>query len=740
LFVDALTAETEACTARDDTAAAPGVETGTSLRWLRVMVWCAGLIPALVFVAACWWGYAQAFEEARDTVLRADRVVLRHAESAFETAAALTQRALRAAKAPDAVLRAREEEIHRQLEDFVLGLPAVAALTVWDANGRAVASSQAWPVRADLSIATRAYFTEQRAQDKGLLITGQIDSLVDGEARIHASARRTMLDGSFGGVVVVSLKPEYFQNFYRSLAREEPGLATFSLFKADGALLARWPAPRDGSNRVPEGSPLLGSARAGAEQGLQFIRSSFDSERRLYSFHRVDEQPIYVTAGLSESAILANWYRFVTLLATVLLPITGGMIYISSVALRKTRRERAVLLQLRDENRRRAHAEQALVQAQKLEALAQLTGGVAHDFNNLLAIIRNNLHVHKRLHPQLGETAQLAAIAHAVSSGVRLTHQLLSFSREQALKPETLLLQQWLPATADLLRTTLGRAIELQIEVAAGTAPVRVDATELELALLNIAVNARDAMPEGGSLQIRVAEAASTLADGARLVAIRIRDTGEGMTPEVLEKVFEPFFTTKPAGKGSGLGLSQVYGLCTQAGGVATVESAAGRGTTVSLLLPVSHAPAASPPGAAAAPATALQGRILVVEDNDAQAAGLVALLHLAGLTAQVTGRAESALAMLVRGRQTFDLVLADIVTPGTINGIELARCLQQTHPALPVLLISGYAASVHEALAGRFKVLAKPTDPDELLLELQQALASARRSAPAPDPQPATS
>ena len=716
---------------------AANADPGTSLRWLRAVVWGAALIPVLVFVVACWWGYERSFDEARETVLRADRVVLHHAESAFETAAALAQRALRAAKAPDAVLRANEAEIHQQLEDFVLGLPAVAALTVWDADGRALASSAAWPVRADLSIASRAHFSEQRAQDHGLLITGWIESLVDGEAYIHASAPRTMPDGSFGGVVVVSLKPQYFQNFYRSLAREEPGLTTFSLFRADGALLTRWPPPRDGSNRVPERSALLGPARAGAEQGLLFVRSSFDSERRLFAFHRVGEQPIYVAAGLSESAILANWYRFVVLLATMLLPITVGLVYISSVALHKTRREQAVLLQLRDENRRRGRAEQALVQAQKLEALAQLTGGVAHDFNNLLTIIRNSLHVHNRLHPQLSETAQLKAIARAVASGARLTRQLLSFSRKQALKPETLLLQQWLPAAADLLRTTLGRGIELQIEVGAGSSPVQVDATELELALLNIAGNAKDAMPDGGSLQIRVEEVASTLAEGHRLVAIRIRDTGQGMTPEVLEKVFEPFFTTKPPGKGSGLGLSQVYGLCTQAGGTATVESVPGRGSTVSLLLPASRAPAASSSVVATAPAPQLQGRILVVEDNGELAAGLVALLRLAGLMTQVTSRAESALAMLVKGSEVFDLVLADIATPGAINGIELARCLRRSHPELPVLLMTGYSASVHEALAAGFKVLAKPTAPDELLRELQQVLGRARGSATAPDLQP---
>ncbi len=708
-------------------AAGRAGEREDSLHWLHAIVWGAVLIPLLVFVAACWWGREQSFNDARDTVLRADRVALHHAEGALETAVAVMQRALREADAPDATLRANEREIHQHLEDFVLGLPAVAALTIWDAGGHPVASSRVLPVHGKPSIAGRAYFIEHRTSYRGLVVTRRMTSLVDGRPYIFTSMRRTLADGSFGGVVVVALNPEYFENFYRSLALDDPDLEMFSLFTADGALLTRW--PRDDGARMPAGNALLAAIRGGARQGVLFTRPDGAAERRLVSFHRVGTEPIYVSAGLSETAFLADWYRLVTLLAAVLLPITAGLVYISVVALRKARREQSVLRQLHDENRLRAHAEQALVQTQKLEALAQLTGGVAHDFNNLLAIINTSLHVHKRLHPQIGESKQIAAIARAVTSGARLTRQLLSFSRKQAIRPETLRLQQWLPAAADLLRTTLGRGIELQVDVSAETPLVQIDPNEFELALINIAVNARDALPEGGRFEIHAEEAASALAGSARMVAIHIHDTGQGIPAAVLARVFEPFFTTKSPGKGTGLGLSQVYGLCVQAGGMATVESVAGQGTTVSLLLPAVGATAAvaTKTNIAVTTAARLHGCVLLIEDNGEVAAGLVALLQLFGLSVRLAIDAEAGLAMLNKDPRKFDLVLADITMPGPINGIELARRLQQSLPELPVLLMTGYSARVHEARAAGFEVLPKPTEPDTLLLALQQALARSR-------------
>ena len=282
------------------------------------------------------------------------------------------------------------------------------------------------------------------------------------------------------------------------------------------------------------------------------------------------------------------------LLAALLVPVTAGLSYVSLVALRKTRREQAITAALNEAVQRRATAEKGRQESQKLETLAQLTGGVAHDFNNLLAIVSSSLHVHRHLHPELGEERHIQAMARAVQSGTRLTRQLLSFSRKQALRPEVIALQSWLPGAEGLLRSTLGSRIAMEMAVDADVCPISVDAAELELALINLAINAKHAMPGGGRLRITARnEGASE--DGTTMVAIAVADTGVGIAADVLPRVFEPFFTTRMNEAGSGLGLSQVHGFCAQAGGRARIASEPGVGTTVEMVLPAEHPLAHSP-------------------------------------------------------------------------------------------------------------------------------------------------
>jgi signal transduction histidine kinase len=231
------------------------------------------------------------------------------------------------------------------------------------------------------------------------------------------------------------------------------------------------------------------------------------------------------------------------------------------------RHQLAALAALRTESENRDRAERALRRAQKLEAMGQLTGGVAHDFNNLLMVMGNNVHLLRRLRPELADDARLAAIARAVGSGEKLTRQLVAFSRRQALRPQVLRLQDVLPALVDLIKPAVGSRVQVATSVAPDAAAVELDPAEL-------ALNARDAMPGGGQLTITARDA--TDSKGRPEVVLSVSDTGQGIPPELQERVFEPFFTTKPVGEGTGLGLSQVYGMCTQAGGTARIESRPG--------------------------------------------------------------------------------------------------------------------------------------------------------------------
>ena len=707
--------------------------------WLRAVLWGAVLVPITAFVAASWWGYERALTDAEEASQRAVTLVRSHAQRTFEIAEQIAHRADEAARGADASLREREAEVHARLADMVAGLPSVVNLNVWDAHGRPVARSDRYPTDHLVSVQDRAYFVQQERAPVPLGVSDVLTGRQTGTRLLNATIRRQAADGRFDGIVAVSLSPGFFREYYRSLVAENPRLTRLALVRIDGAILADWP-PSTTSDEAPQAKmndDVFALVKAGERQGHLETASPRDHQRRFISFQRVGDYPLYVVAGVSRAAMLSSWLHFVGLLAALLVPVTAGLSYVSLVALRKTRREQSITAALNDAVRRRAAAEKGRLESQKLETLAQLTGGVAHDFNNLLAIVSSSLHVHRHLHPELGEERHVQAMARAVQSGTRLTRQLLSFSRKQALRPEIIALQSWLPGAEGLLRSTLGSRIAMEIAVDADVCPISVDAAELELALINLAINAKHAMPGGGHLRIAARnEGASE--DGTTMVAIAVADTGVGISADVLPRVFEPFFTTRMNEAGSGLGLSQVHGFCAQAGGRARIASEPGVGTTVEMLLPAEHPLAHSPVAPAATDPGRMAGRILLVEDNDDVAQSTAAILQAAGLEVQHAWNADAALAGLQGGSALPDIVLSDIEMPGKLSGMDLAFRLRELWPHLPVVLITGYAKQLEDAVSGGLRVLPKPTPPQDLLRELRRAIADAPRStSPPPAVQP---
>ncbi|MGA3397781.1 MAG: PAS domain S-box protein [Acetobacteraceae bacterium] len=363
----------------------------------------------------------------------------------------------------------------------------------------------------------------------------------------------------------------------------------------------------------------------------------------------------------------------------------------------------------------REQLEAQLRQAQKMEAIGQLTGGVAHDFNNLLAVISGNAELAKR-RPNANLTKLMDNIVRAGERGTALTRQLLSLSRRHSANPQVLNLRQEMARITEMLRASLRGDIRLDLSVAEDVWPIEVDLAELEIALLNVAANARDAMPQGGEFSIEVRNAphhSAPLADVDHVV-IAMRDTGTGIPAEVVAKVFDPFFTTKELGQGTGLGLSQVYGFARQSGGTAAVDSQPGRGTTLSLYLPRcrKEMTAADAPDRAASTQPE-SGRILLVEDNPEVAAVTAQMLTAMGFTVESADRARKALALLDANR-TFDLLLTDVVMPEGMTGLDLAKTVRSRLPNLPILLISGYNDVVARNGA-EFPVLRKPVPYEEL-------------------------
>jgi PAS domain S-box-containing protein len=389
--------------------------------------------------------------------------------------------------------------------------------------------------------------------------------------------------------------------------------------------------------------------------------------------------------------------------------------------------------------RRRAQAaldaaRDRLAQAQKMEAVGQLTGGVAHDFNNLLTVIGGRIEVMRRRIDDPALVAGVEAIERAVQRGQTLTRQLLAFSRRQALRPTVLDLRERLPRAFEMIRPSLRSDIELRVHVAPETWPVEVDANELELALLNLALNSRDALPAGGTLAITARNEVLNSGEGdvgpGEYVRIAVSDSGQGIPPEILPRVFEPFFTTKEVNHGTGLGLSQVYGFATQSGGVARISSRVGEGTTVILLLPRSHKKPAPEPVDVTAELDAEErasARILLVEDNEevAQVTGI--MLRSLGHEVEHVPDAKSALERIEETR--FDLVISDVMMPGGISGIDLAARLAARTDAPPILLITGYSNAVREAAKSGLAILSKPFQIRALDLAIKEKL-SARAAA----------
>ncbi|MBI5318279.1 PAS domain-containing sensor histidine kinase [Bradyrhizobium sp.] len=362
-----------------------------------------------------------------------------------------------------------------------------------------------------------------------------------------------------------------------------------------------------------------------------------------------------------------------------------------------------------------------LAESQKLDALGQLTGGVAHDFNNLLMIISGSLHTLKK---GTGDDARklraVAAIETATRRGAALTSQLLTFARRQSVNPQTIDLGERINAIREVLDTGVGRSVALQFEIPGTVLPVTVDVAEFETALVNLVINARDAMPGGGTITVSAhAHPGNGETDGKDYVAVTVKDSGVGIAPDVLDKIFDPFFTTKPVGKGTGLGLSQVHGFAHQAGGTVKVASEIGKGTAITILLPrESKAPQVA---AARAAESGGSGTVLLVEDNPDVASVSSSLLEQLGYAVRRVADAEAALrAIELDG---IDLVFSDIVMPGKMDGLELAHRLRQIRPALPILLATGYSdAAVN--VRGEFPILRKPYE----IHELSQAIAKLPR------------
>lgn len=743
---------------RQDEALFPAVpEQNFQVRRLTLIaLLIAAIVLPCVYVAAMAFSDFRAREaDATDMALRTVRVAEEHALKVFDMNETLDSRIVDLAQdLDDDGISAREADIHEKLRVMGGGYPQVAAVSIFGRDGRLLASSRFYPVPT-LSVAGREDFTGIRDGRDLEHVSKVMTGHVAGEQVFNMGVERRGADGAFAGMVSVALRPSYFSAFYRELLGGIDGTAmTMTLVRTDGAILAHYPrSPREPS-AMPAQSPLAEAFAQGRRAGVVRTHSDIDGEKLIVAYRHVGSYPVYVLCGYRASAIWAAWYRHLSVLLLSLFTPSIALWCVIWLSLRRLGAEEEAWERWQAEASMRRSIESAYRQSRKMEALGTLVGSVAHDFNNLLMIVSANLQIARRRGAP-GLDRELSAMERALKSGQSLTRQLLGVARKQPLRNETLALERWLPACRELLRASLGAKISLVIDVAAGIWPMRVDVAELELALINIAVNARDAMPNGGRFTVRATNIHFRHEDGFPLtgdfVQLSLEDTGAGMAPDVLARAFEPLFTTKAKGMGTGLGLPQVFAFCERSGGLAAIDSAVGAGTSVRLYLPrATAAPEAEGPAEARAEDSgAPHGlRILLVEDNEEVAAGTEALLQMMGHQVTCVFNADTALRLFddAHAKQArtgeplpFDLVLSDIHMPGKMNGIDLAEAVLAFDTRLPVILMTGYAEELDRARHVNVRVLSKPFDIallDQLLQAIQRDLAQSDTD-PAPHPAP---
>jgi signal transduction histidine kinase/CheY-like chemotaxis protein len=648
-----------------------------------------------------------------------------------------------------------------ELRSIAAPFPHLAAVSVYDAGGRLVATSNPYAGIPDDIAQTRA-FRDAAHWNQGDYVSAARPLHGRRDQFFATVTPRHDADGRFDGIVEVAVRSSYFDDFYREIASggNVDGLA---LLRSDGAVLSSYPPP----SATRPMAPVPATLRALKPEGIERVR--VDDGDAIAGFRRVGDQRVYVTGTVRLNAVFSRWLERISIVSAFAIVPSVALFLVAFAALRRLDSEEKAWRRWQNEALRRRIAEEDYRHALKMESLGRLTGSVAHDFNNLLMVVSANARV-IRLQGGTGMDKQWHAIERAVQTGEALTRRLLSVSRKQPTRAERVDLKTRLTEWKGLIETSAGAQCDVRISVPDNAWPVLVDATDLQLALINLVANARDALRENGRIAITVGNLRGEQvahAPARDLVRIAVSDNGCGMSPEVAARAFEPFFTTKDPGKGTGLGLPQVYAFCKQAGGHALITSHPGVGTTVAMFLPaaVAHADliddtarrtdaathagdpldtasagsnlesSASVQIGAAANEPRIDGRLaamptaatstplnlLLVEDDEAVAEATAAVLNLEGHRVTTAFDARSALA-IYHEHANYDAVISDVTMPGGMNGIDLALALRHVDPALPVILVTGHTDKLSEAQREGLIVLPKPVNFEALRSVLPHA------------------
>ena len=626
----------------------------------------------------------------------------------------------------------------------IRGVRQLAAILVVDSSGKPIASTD--PDRsATPRAAVEALLAHYQADPHAGLLIGGPFRVADNKWNALLALPTNASDGVLTGMAVGSINLNYFEDFYRAVELNENGAIVLHL--RDGTVLARFPhldrIIGTSFGHLPPFTEILTQATA----GTLLMESPVDGSIRVTAIRALRAFPLAVMVSVEQGKILSDWRRQALSLIAVAL-LLGGAVVVLLLSLSRRSRQVERLLdqthaaremaeqakdQLLQQISERERAEGALRQTQRIEAIGQLTGGVAHDFNNLLTVVLGNVDSLQRRaamnRMDRASIERLRAIKAAAERGATLTGHLLAFARRQPLMPKVIDLNATIYGMRELLDSALGTRVCIDFRLADDLWPTMADQSQIELVILNLAINARDAMPLGGMITIETEnhhQTESTTADGpgaGDYVGIIIRDSGIGIPPEILGRVFEPFFTTKPPGAGSGLGLSQVYGTARQSGGGVKIESKVGQGTAVIVDLPrATSEPVPIPSRRRNVAAERSSATVLLVDEDSEVRATTVAMLQDLGYTVHDVEGGDAALGVL-SGDTSIDILLTGVVMPG-MNGHRLEALAKAKKADLSVVFVSSHAEQVGSALRPGDRLIRKPFAASDLFRTIEAALA----------------
>jgi len=706
---------------------------GGITRALRLLTLAVLVIPAVLFAIASWLNYVAAFHEARERVARAADAIHEYALKTFETDELILDRIAEHIGETDRAELIGSEEFHRYLRQFE-GSPQTSSVGIVVPGRGLAASNPVFPMPA-IAIGPPAYLRLDRYGKEPIYIgTSAPGTFTQAPQFSVVRADRISAQEGGAGLIFVSTKLSDFVSYYRTIVDPQDVLVT--MVRSDGAVLARSPGEHLVGRVLSPVSHFRQEIARNSRRGAYEGASEIDGIERLFAYRQLGDYPVYVSVGVKRSAVIEGWAGLMASHLAFGLPATACLILLAFLALRRSTMADSAIAAMRAQSDRRELAEASLRHVQKMDVVGQLTGGVAHDFNNLLTVISGNIELILRKPEDSNRVERLAkSVFQAAQRGERLIEQLLMFSRRQVMRPATVNLNRVLLEFEALMRHAAGAPVDFQLKLDPALDPSRIDRAQFEAAILNLVVNARDALPEGGRITIETqnividesyAETNPDAIPGAYAV-VTVSDNGFGIDRSVLPHVFEPFFTTKEVGRGSGLGLSQVYGFARESGGHVNIYSEIGSGTAVKLYLPKSVEEKQEPYRRSLEPIGIARGgeTVLVVEDDEAVLTTAIEALTDLGYHVLPAHDGREAL-QIVNGSQNVDLLFSDIVMPGGINGVQLAIEARRLRPSIKVLLTSGYTAAAltdKHGLPKEFPVLGKPYRRDQLAAHLRVAM-----------------